>query len=187
MRILKLLSFAMFLASGSVLAQSTYGIGSTPTEELLSAWDIDIGPNGEGLPAGRGTAKEGEQLFVSKGCVGCHGTNLRNGLAPKLAVDLEQQVNDPWDRGKILPYRSPYAPTVWDYINRGMPLGREGTLTANEVYSLVAFLFYKNGVIAENDVMDARSLPKVQMPNRDGWAPLPDWKPGMQRLEGYPY
>ena len=187
MHILKLLSFAMFLASGSVLAQSTYGIGSTPTEELLSAWDIDIGPNGEGLPAGRGTAKEGEQLFASKGCMGCHGTNLRNGLAPKLAVDLEQQVNDPWDRGKILPYRSPYAPTVWDYINRGMPLGREGTLTADEVYSIVAFLLYKNGVIAENDVMDAQSLPKVQMPNRDGWAPLPDWEPGMQRLEGYPY
>ncbi len=187
MLIHRLLALILVLASGSALAQSNYGIGSTPTEELVSAWNIDIGPNGEGLPAGRGTASEGEQLYVQKGCVGCHGTTLRNGPAPNLAVDLEQEVNDPWDRGKVLPYRSPYAPTVWDYINRGMPLGREGTLTPDEVYSLVAFLLFKNGVIEETDVMDAQSLPLVQMPNRDGWAPLPDWSHGMQRLEGYPY
>jgi cytochrome c len=86
----------------------------------------------------------------------------------------------------VLPIRSPYATTVWDFINRGMPLGSEGTLTPDEVYALTAYLLYLNGVIAEDAVMDAESLPMVQMPNRDNWAPLPDWKPGMPRLPGYP-
>jgi len=89
--------------------------------------------------------------------------------------------------GRILPIRSPYATTVWDYINRGMPLNREGTLTADEVYALTALLLYWNGIVSENQVLDALSLPQVQMPNRDAWAPLPDWKPGMPRLPGYPY
>ena len=95
--------------------------------------------------------------------------------------------DDPWDAGRVLPFRAPYATTVWDFINRAMPLGREGTLTANEVYALTAFLLSINGVIPEDAVMDAETLPKVKMPNREGWAPLPDWKPGMQRLKGYPY
>ncbi len=94
---------------------------------------------------------------------------------------------DPWDLGRILAIRSPYATTVWDYINRGMPLNQEGILTADEVYALTAYLLYLNDVIAEDDVLDAESLPKVEMPNRDAWAPLPDWKPGMPRLPGYPY
>jgi cytochrome c len=93
----------------------------------------------------------------------------------------------PWNLGRILPIRSPYAPTVWDYINRGMPLNREGTLTADEVYALTALLLYWNGIVAEDDVMDAQTLPAVQMPNRDAWAPLPDWEPGTVRLPGYPY
>ena len=187
MHIHKLLPIILLLAGSSVQAQSTYGIGSSPSDEDINAWDIDISPTGEGLPPGQGTASEGEQLYLQKGCVGCHGTTLRNGPAPHLVADFEMQTDNPWDRGKVLPYRSPYAPTVWDYINRGMPLGREGTLSADEVYSLVAFLLYKNGVIQGDEVMDAQSLPKVQMPNRDNWAPLPEWKPGMQRLEGYPY
>ena len=94
---------------------------------------------------------------------------------------------DPWDLGRVLPFRAPYATTVWDYINRAMPLYGEGTLTADEVYALTAFLLNINGVIPNDAVMDARSLPEVRMPNREAWAPLPDWKPGMQRLEGYPF
>ena len=75
---------------------------------------------------------------------------------------------------------SPYATTIWDYINRGMPLSQEGSLKPNEVYALTAFLLYKNGVIGEDDVLDAQTLPQVKMPNRDGYA-LPEWKPGMPR------
>jgi len=187
MRMLRLLSFVLLLG-GVALAQSPqYGVGSTPSEEQLRALDISISPDGKELPPGRGTAEEGAQLYVQKGCAGCHGASLAGGLAPKLIRDEPKPGVAPWDLGRVLPFRSPYATTVWDFINRAMPLGKEGTLTANEVYSLVAFLFFKNGVIQEDEVMDANSLPKLQMPNRDGWAPLPEWKPGMDRLEGYPY
>lgn len=187
MRILRLLSFVLLLG-GFALAQSRpYGVGSTPSEAEIRALDISISPDGKELPQGHGTPKEGEKLYVQKGCAGCHGANLVGGLAPKLIRDEPKPGVDPWDLGRVLPFRSPYATTVWDFINRAMPLGREGTLTADEVYSLVAFLLFKNGVIKEDEVMDAKTLPKIKMPNRDAWAPLPVWKPGMDRLEGYPY
>ncbi len=86
----------------------------------------------------------------------------------------------------IMALRSPFSVTMWDYISRGMPLNREGTLSPNEVYSLVAFLLSKNGVIQEDEVMDAQSLPKVKMPNRDGFATPPEWKHATPRLQGYP-
>ena len=94
---------------------------------------------------------------------------------------------DLWKRERILPLRAPFATTVWDYINRAMPLNREGTLTADEVYALSAFLLNINGVIPEDEVLDAKSLPKVKMPIGDRYAPLPDWKPRTPRLKGYPY
>ena len=75
---------------------------------------------------------------------------------------------------------SPYATTIWDYINRGMPFGKEGSLKPNEVYALTAFLLYKNGVIPEDQVVDAQNLPQIKMPNRDGYV-LPEWKHGMSR------
>ena len=92
-----------------------------------------------------------------------------------------------WDRGRILALRSPFAVLVWDYINRAMPLNREGTLTADEVYALTAFLLSINGVIPEDQVIDAQSLPKVKMPIGDKYASLPEWKPKTPRLKGYPY
>ena len=186
MRMLRLLLFVLLLG-GSALAQSKYGVGSTPSNEEIRAWDISISPTGKELPSGRGTAKEGAQLYVAKGCAGCHGAKLTGGLAPNLIKAEVKPGADPWDAGRVLPFRAPYATTVWDFINRAMPLGREGALTANEVYALTAFLLNINGVIPEDAVMDAETLPKVKMPNREGWAPLPDWKPGMQRLKGYPY
>ena len=187
MRIHRLFPVAVLLLWGGSAVAQTYGIGHTPTEEEILSLDIDVSPTGEGLPPGRGNAIEGAQLYLQKGCIGCHGVTLTEGPAPRLLKADVGPDADPWDYGKVLPIRSPYAPTVWDYINRAMPLGREETLTPNEVYSLVAFLLFKNDVIKEDAVMDARSLPEVKMPNRENWAPLPDWKLGMDRLEGYPY
>ena len=115
------------------------------------------------------------------------GPTLAGGLAPTLLKAQKEPDVDPWQLGRVLPIRSPYATTVWDYLNRAMPLNAEGTLTADEVYALTAFLLYKNDVIPEDEVLDAQSLPKVEMPNREGFAPLPDWKPGTPRLQGYPY
>ena len=187
MRSLRLLLFLM-LAAGSAQAQGlTYGVGRTPTEEEIRAWDISISPTGEELPPGSGTVEEGELVYQRTGCAPCHGAAGIDGIGPRLVRNERGPDAHPWDLGRILPIRSPYATTVWDYINRGMPLNREGSLTADEVYALTAYLLYLNGVIGEDEVMDAQSLPQVEMPNRDSWAPLPDWKPGMPRLQGYPY
>ncbi len=95
---------------------------------------------------------------------------------------LSPCVND----ANTMSVHSPYATVIWDYINRGMPLGKEGSLTPNEVYSLTAFLLYRNDVIKEDDVMDTQSLPKVKMPNHDGFALPEPWKHGEPRLQGYP-
>ncbi len=182
----RVLPFVLLLAS-PVWAQSpTFGVGRTPTAEELRAWDISIGPTGEELPPGRGTAKEGALLYRAKGCAGCHGATGIGGTAPLLKSKAGPEV-ELWARGRILPLRSPYATTVWDYINRAMPLNREGTLTADEVYSLTAFLLFINDVIPEDQVLDAKSLPAVKMPIGDNYAPLPEWKRRTPRLKGYPY
>lgn len=171
----------------------TYGLGKTPSAEEVRAWDIAISPTGKELPSGQGTAKEGAVLYVRKGCAACHGATGSGAHAPTLisrkgvqtgpsAPCLAPCVND----ANAMAVHSPFATTIWDYINRGMPLGKEGTLAPNEVYALTAFLLYKNDVIKEDEVMDAQSLPKVKMPNRNGFALPPEWKQGTPRLQGYP-
>jgi len=175
-------------------AQSpTYGLGRTPTAEEIHAWDIAISPTGKELPSGQGTAKEGAVLYVRKGCAGCHGMTGSGAHAPTLISSgdvhtaspvfcLAPCVND----SNTMGVHSPFPTTIWDYINRGMPLGKEGTLSADEVYSLTAFLLFKSGIIKEDEVMDAQSLPRVKMPNRGGFALPPEWKHGTPRLQGYP-
>jgi cytochrome c len=177
----------VLLMGASALAQAPkYGVGRTPTPEEIRALDISIGPTGEELPPGRGSVKEGAQLYRSKGCAGCHGATGIGGTAPILKSKAGPETAL-WARGRILPLRSPYATTVWDYINRAMPLNREGTLTANEVYALTAFLLSINDVVPEDAVLDQENLPKVKMPIGDSYADLPEWKPRTKRLQGYPY
>ena len=174
----------------------TYHLGRAPSADEIRAWDIAISPTGKELPSGQGTAKEGAVLYVRKGCAGCHGATGSGGHAPTLISRKGAQaassmpnmpclapcVND----ANAMAIHSPFATTIWDYINRGMPLGKEGSLAPNEVYALTAFLLFKNDVIKEDEVMDAQSLPKVKMPNRDGFALPPEWKHGTPRLQGYP-
>ena len=156
----------------------TYGVGRTPTAGRNPRLGYLHQPDGKELPPGHGTAKEGAALYVQKGCAGCHGPNgSSGGHAPTLISSKDDQpahsvpclapcVND----SNAMAIHSPFATTIWDYINRGMPLGKEGSLTPNEVYALTAFLLFKNDVIKEDEVMDAQSLPKVKMPNRNGFA-----------------
>jgi len=182
------LPLGVLLLGGPAFAQSpTYGVGRTPTAEEIRRMDISIGATGEELPPGRGTAKEGALVFEQKACIACHGpAGTGGGLAPILQSKKGQDVPI-WQRERILPLRSPFATTVWDYINRGMPVGNEGTLTADEVYSLTAYLLFVNKVIPEDLVLDKQSLPKVKMPIGDDYAKLHEWKPRTPRLEGYPY
>ena len=185
---LRVLPFVLLMGASALAQAPTYsGVGRTPSPEEIRAWDISIGPTGSELPPGRGSAKEGATLYVQKGCAGCHGKMGTGGMAPVLKGKKAEPNLATWDRGRVLPVRAPYATTVWDYINRAMPLNREGTLTADEVYALTAFLLHINDVIPEDEVLDKQSLPKVKMPIGDEYASLPEWKPKTRRLRGYPY
>src|SRR6266545_1348187 len=187
MGMLRLLAFVLLLGVSALAQSPTYGVGRTPTAEEIRALDISIGPTGAELPPGHGTAKDGAQVYVQKGCAVCHGKTGTEGAAPMLKGAPAGPNVATWDRGRVLPVRAPFATTVWDFINRAMPLNREGTLTADEVYALTAFLLYINDVIPEDQVLDAQSLPKVTMPIGDKYASLPDWKPKTRRLKDYPY
>ncbi|MBV8745165.1 MAG: cytochrome c [Xanthobacteraceae bacterium] len=182
-----LLAASVLLASPA-FAQSSpkYGVGRAPTAEEIRRLDISISPTGDELPPGRGTAKEGAEVFEQAGCISCHGEKGLGGPAPALQSTKGPDVPI-WQKERILPLRAPFATIVWDFINRGMPLGREGTLTADEVYAVTAYLLFLNKVIPEDEVLDKQSLPKVKMPIGDDYARLPDWKPGTPRLQGYPY
>ena len=186
MALLRLVTLVLLLGGVAMAQSPRYGIGTPSSPEELRTWDISIGPTGEELPPGRGTAKEGAQVYAQKGCAVCHGATGVGGLAPILKAPPAATA-DIWERPRVLPLRSPFATTVWDYINRAMPLNRERTLTPDEVYSLTAFLLFINDVIPEDQVLDRQSLPKVKMPIGDAYAPLPDWKPRTRRLQGYPY
>jgi cytochrome c len=183
---LRVFAVAFVMCGATLLAQQsgTFGVGRTPTADEVKTLDISISPTGEELPEGRGSVREGAQLYRSKGCAGCHGANAIDGKAPNLKSKAPATA-DVWARGRILPLRAPFATIVWDYINRGMPLNREGTLTPDEVYSLTAYLLFINDVIKEDVVLDAKTLPQVKMPIGDDYARLPDWKPRTPRLKGY--
>ena len=177
----------------------TYGIGRAPKPDEIRAWDIAISPTGKELPPGHGTAKEGSTLYVRKGCAGCHGAKgSSGGHSPTLISNKEASHAMPAAPGSVpclapcvndlntMSLHSPFATTIWDYINRGMPLGKEGSLTPDEVYAITAFLLNQNGVIGEDDIMNQQTLPKVKMPNQNGFALPPDYKHGEPRLQGYP-
>lgn len=173
-------------ACDAAWAQSpTYGLGKTPTADEIRAWDISISPDGKELPPGSGTAKQGAPIYAQK-CSICHGATGSEGPAPMLIKRQNPPANPgpcvaPCIRdGNVMAMHAPYATVMWDYINRGMPFKAEGSLKPDEVYSLTAFLLYKNGVIGEDDVLDQQTLPQVKMPNRDGYA-IPNWKPGQPR------
>lgn len=167
-------------AAAAASAQAPdYNLGKTPTDEEIRAWDISITPDGKGLPAGSGTALEGAKLYVRKGCVICHGPDGTGGLAPHLVQSKETSTPSGRPEKTIVTF-SPFATTLWDFIRRAMPLQRAGTLKPDEVYALTAFLLYKNNIIGENDVLDAQTMLKVKMPNRDGFIPpdISQYKPG---------
>ena len=171
------------IALSACVAQAqgrTYQLGSTPSEEEIKARDIAISPDGKELPPGSGTSKEGATVFAQK-CAVCHGPRGDGGGLARGIVPLGNA-----KPVKIAFSLVPYATTVWDFINRAMPQSKPGSLTANEVYAATAFVLYRNDIIKETDVLDAKSLPKVRMPNRDNFNPAqPGWKSGEKRPFGY--
>jgi mono/diheme cytochrome c family protein len=176
MRFSKFFFAGLALVVSSAAAQTPMpaykGIGAPATKQEIETEDISISREGKGLPSGSGSAKEGAGIFIAK-CALCHGPN---GEGAKIGPALVTDKNAHESLTTMKPVRSlaaywPYATMVWDYIHRAMPRNQTGTLTPSEVYAVTAFILYKNGIIQEGDVLDAKTLPKVQMPNRDGFVP----------------
>jgi S-disulfanyl-L-cysteine oxidoreductase SoxD len=174
----------ILLLAGAASAQTPdyKSVGRAPTQQEIEAWDISIGPDGKGLPPGQGSAKDGAPIFAAK-CAVCHGDQGQGG---KIGPRVVGGIADTETLASLRPVRSvggywPYATTVWDFIRRAMPRDQSGTLTPAEVYAVTAFILWKSGIIQEGDVLDAKTLPKVQMPNRNGFVPpkfadIPDEK-----------
>ena len=157
---------------------SSFGIGRIATAEEIAARDIDIGPDGRGLPPGRGTAAEGGALYAAR-CASCHGKNGTEGPNDVLVGRIPGEAF-PFSKDATVPRTIgnywPYATTLFDYIRRAMPPNSPGSLSDNEVYALVAHLLAWNRLIAPDAVLDAQSLPKVQMPAQKRF--VPDSRPG---------
>ncbi len=155
---------------------SPSGLGRPPSSAELRAWDISIGPGGAELPEGSGTPARGALVYTQRGCATCHGPTGTEGPALEL---VGGEVTRSTNYFPIAYW--PFAPTVWDFIRRAMPYDRPGHLTVDEVYALTAFLLHRNGIIEEDDVMDAESLPRVEMPHRDDYTVPEPWTPGTPR------
>lgn len=159
---------------GSAFAETdegrVYGFGRAAEEKEIRLWDTDIRPDGTGLPPGRGTVQEGAAVYRGR-CARCHGTHGGGGTALPL-VGGHGTLDTGHPRRTVGSYW-PYATTLYDYIRRAMPLAEPQSLTPNEVYALVAWILFHNGIIDEDQEMSARTLPEVRMPNRDGFVPDP--------------
>ncbi len=178
-RSLALIAAASFIAL-PVIAQPTwagqarYGFGHAPTTAEIAAWNIDVRADGEGLPQGQGGAAEGAKIFADK-CAACHGDK-----GERLASPIEPLVGGAGTLATTKPEKTvgsywPYATTLFDFIHRAMPFDAPQSLSANEVYALTAYLLSLNGVIAKDAILDAKTLPKLRMPNRDGFV-VHDWR-----------
>jgi mono/diheme cytochrome c family protein len=164
---------SMLMVASAALAQAPqFGQPIAPAD--IGPWDISIAPDGVGLPPGRGTAIEGEDIYVAK-CQACHG---EKGSRPDVALAGALVGGMGTLAPDKIPIKTvgsfwPHATTLFDYVRRAMPFQESKSLTADEVYAASAYILHLNGIVGPNDVIDAQSLPKVRMPNRDGFIPFP--------------
>ena len=168
------LSLVVLAGATMVAAQSPkYGVGQPATREQIRDLGAAIAPDGTGLPEGSGTVAAGREVFSNR-CSKCHGEKGDGAVGPAL-VGGQGTLATAKPRKTVGSYW-PYATTVWDYTNRAMPFDQPGLLKPAEVYAVVAYILNLNGIIGNDQVMDAKSLPKVKMPNRDGFVadPRPD-------------
>ena len=151
-----------------------HGLGRAPSAGEIAAWDIDVRPDGAGLPPGSGSVEQGEILYEEK-CAVCHGTfgegadrwpPLAGGAGTLASAEPDKTIGSYWQ----------YPTTVWDYVRRAMPFFEPHSLSADQTYALTAYLFYLNDLVESDFVLSAANLPGIELPNRDGFFldPRPD-------------
>ncbi len=156
------------VAATTATAADSPHLGKPITDADIKPWDITVLPDGTNLPVGSGTAAQGAKLYVDKGCSLCHGPNGKGGPNPTL-VGNPSLTADGIASTKTIANFWAWPTTLFDYIRRAMPWTSPQTLSDDEVYALCAYLFAANKLIAEDEVMDAQTLPKVKMPNHDNF------------------
>lgn len=167
-----LLACTMGVALTAPVIADDFGRPATPAE--IAPWDIDVRPDGKGLPPGGGTVAQGKEVFVNN-CAGCHGENGVGGIKDRLAGGQGTLTsNAPI---KTVGSYWPYATTLFDYIHRAMPYQAPGSLSNDETYALVAYILNLNGVLPSSARVDRNNLPNIKMPNRDGFVPDPKFDP----------
>jgi hypothetical protein len=170
-----IVAVAVCVAVPAVTSAQSLHVGRAPTPAELKAIDIEVTPDGRGLPPGSGTAAAGKDVYTRR-CETCHSATGKDGPQDVL-------VGGQGSLATARPLKTvgsywPYATTLWDYINRSMPFDHPSTMTPNEVYSTTAYLLFMNGIVGEQDVLDQTTLPQVKMPNRNGF--VPDPRPDMR-------
>ena len=154
-----------------------FDFGRPATPDEIELWDIDVRPDGKGLPDGGGTVAQGKQVFADN-CAACHGDHGEGGIKDRLVGGQGTLASD-------MPVKTvgsfwPYATTLFDYVRRAMPFNAPQSLTADQVYAVCAYLLYLNQIVPAEAVLNPETLPKVQMPNRHGFT-SPDPRPDVPR------
>jgi S-disulfanyl-L-cysteine oxidoreductase SoxD len=159
--------------AGQCAAQTHYGFGRPATQAQVTAWDIDVAPDGRNLPAGSGRVAHGRNVYDAQ-CAACHGPNGEGGIGDKLAGGQGTLATQA--PVKTVGSYWPYATTLFDYIRRAMPLNAPQSLSNEDVYAVSGYVLFLNGLVTENAVVDAGTLTALKMPNRDGFEgdPRPD-------------
>jgi hypothetical protein len=183
-RTIALAAIGIGLAGVPSHAAERYGLGAPASEADIARLDIDVRPDGRGLPDGHGSVAEGARLFAER-CEGCHQAGGTKPAAPGFDVLVGGQGT--FGTGK--PVRTigtywPYATTLFDYIQRAMPFAEPRSLKPDETYAVVAYLLQANGIVPEGTTLDRASLPKVVMPFRDGYIDRDDWRTPAQPKAG---
>jgi S-disulfanyl-L-cysteine oxidoreductase SoxD len=169
----------IIVVSGSLTipaCASDFGRPAQPDE--IKLWDIDVRPDGNGLPAGSGSVEHGKSVFAEN-CAACHGESGQGGIKDRLVGGQGTLATD-------MPIKTvgsfwPYATTLFDYIHRAMPYQEPGSLSVDDTYAVSAYILSLNGILAEDGKLDRESLPKVRMPNRDGFIPDPEFRKALPK------
>lgn len=169
--VVSLLSLAGF---GTAAAADNFGFGTTPTDEEIAAINIDVMPDGRGYPKGSGTVAQGEKVYAEK-CAACHGEDMTasvKGSGADTLIGGRGSIGTEKTKKTVESYW-PYASTLFDYVKRAMPFNAPGSLTDDEVYAVSAYILHKANIIDAKATMNAETMSKVEMPNKDGFIPDP--------------